>query len=123
MAADLLVRPICQKPVLDTQFLGELSLTGARINTDGQNLCVVLAEVFDIILIPCQFSPSAASKGQDIKSDNDILTSLELAQAYGLAIVISQFKIGRFVPDLEGFRGLVLEPPGCHRHRARIGAQ
>ena len=122
-AADLLVRPICQKPVLDTQFLGELLLTGASIHTDGQNLCVMFGEVFDIILIPCQFVPSATSEGQDVKSDNDILTSPELAEAHSLAIVVRQFKFGCFVTDLKGFSSLLLEPSSCHRHRGWIGAQ
>lgn len=122
-AADLLVRPICQKPVLDTQFLGELLLTWASINTDGQNLCLVFSEVFDIILIPCQFGPSAAGEGQDVKGDNHVLTSPELTQAHGFAIVVCQFKVGCFVPDLKGFRHLLLEHASCHRHRSWIGAQ
>ena len=78
--AHFAIGPVGQKPVLSPQFFGELLLTGAGIDADGQDLRVVFGKVFDIILIPCQLGPSAAGKGEGVKRHHHVLTSTKLAQ-------------------------------------------
>ena len=81
-AADFAIRPVGQKPVLSPQFLGELPLTGACIDADGQDLRAVFREILDISLIPCQLGPSAAGKGEHVEREHHVFVALVLTQGY-----------------------------------------
>ena len=81
--------------------LRELSVSLGVINTDAQDLRVGRLKFGDISLIRRQFFGSTRRAGLDVKRQDDSLLPQEVAEPYGLALLVLEREARRAVAHLQ----------------------